>query len=75
MRVRIKRVSFFVCGNVDDQECRARANVYKPHTTSDRHVLWQELRDFKSTFTGVWCVAADFNLTRFQSERKGFKIS
>jgi len=46
-------------------------NVYGSHSARDRQVLWQELRDFRHSFVGLWYVAVDFNLTRFMTEHKG----
>ena len=47
----------------------AISNFYGPHSARERQ-SWQELRDFRNSFQGIWYVARDFNLTRFQPERK-----
>ena len=57
--------------DVKDTSMGAITNVYGPHSARERQILWQELEDFRVQVTGIWCVAGDFKLTRFVSERKG----
>ena len=60
--------------DVKDTSLWAITNVHGLHSTRERHVLWQELKDFKLQFTGIWCVVGDFNLTRFASKRKYYSL-
>ena len=41
------------------------------HYATNRQVLWNELKAFRSNFAGMWVIAGDFNVTRFACERKG----
>jgi exonuclease III len=57
--------------NVEDQFEWAFSGVYGPNTDSDRHFMWDELSGVCSWWGVPWCVAGDFNVVRFPSERSG----
>ncbi|XP_073101294.1 uncharacterized protein [Elaeis guineensis] len=46
-------------------------NVYGPHHRHTRSILMGELHHIKSAHPGPWVIVADFNVTRFSSERTG----
>jgi hypothetical protein len=57
--------------NVVDRFVWAFAGVYGPHSDVDRRILWDELAGVFSWWSMSWCIAGDFNVTRFPSERLG----
>jgi len=62
-----------VCNDTKDSSFWAISKVYGPHSTGERQSLWKELSDYRASFSGIWFVAGDFNLTRFSAERKGLR--
>ena len=43
--------------------------VYGPTANKDREKLWLELGAIRGLWNVPWCVAGDFNITRFIEER------
>ena len=45
--------------------------VYGPMTFEGREGLWNELGAIRGLWNDPWCVAGDFNITRYTEERSG----
>ena len=45
--------------------------MYGPTTKKDREGLWHELGAVRGLWNVPWCVAGDFNITKFNEERSG----
>ena len=45
------------------------SGVHGPCSGSDRQRFWDELAGLSAICGGGWCIAGDFNVTRFQDER------
>ncbi|KAK1291915.1 hypothetical protein QJS10_CPB17g00785 [Acorus calamus] len=45
------------------------SNVYGPHATGERKIMWEELSTVRATWNTPWCILGDFNITRFSEER------
>ena len=57
--------------NVVDHFVWAFTSVYGPNSDRDRSFSWEELAGLRSWWDVPWCVAGDFNVMRFTSERSG----
>ena len=57
--------------NVDNQDLWTFLGVYGPNLDRDRSLLWEELSGVISWWEAPWCVAGDFNVVRFPSEKSG----
>lgn len=55
--------------NVEDQFMQAFSGVYGPNVNNERRFMWDELSEVCSWWGVSWCVAGDFNVVRFPSER------
>ena len=45
--------------------------MYGVTANKEREGLWHELGEFRGLWNDPWCVAGDFNVTRFIEERSG----
>uniref|UniRef100_A0A2N9FK77 Transposase MuDR plant domain-containing protein n=1 Tax=Fagus sylvatica TaxID=28930 RepID=A0A2N9FK77_FAGSY len=55
--------------NVTDQVVWIFSGVYRPNVDRERRTLWDELAGVSSWWEVPWCVAGDFNVVRFSSEK------
>jgi hypothetical protein len=55
--------------NVTDQVVWIFSGVYGPNVDRERRTLWDELAGVSSWWEVPWCVAGDFNVVRFPSEK------
>ncbi|KAD3641634.1 hypothetical protein E3N88_30858 [Mikania micrantha] len=46
-------------------------NVYGPQHLNEKKLLWKELEELKSSNSGVWVMAGDFNEVRSMMDRRG----
>ncbi|XP_076885093.1 uncharacterized protein LOC143534510 [Bidens hawaiensis] len=45
-------------------------NVYAPQGTREKKNLWNRIADLKDKYAGMWLLLGDFNVVRFQEERR-----
>jgi hypothetical protein len=45
--------------------------VYASPHMNQREAVWEEIKGFKTTISGPWCVAGDFNQVLFDHEKQG----
>ena len=57
--------------NYEDNFLWCFTGVYRPTTFKEREGLWDELGAVRGLWNDPWCVAGDFNITRFSEERSG----
>ena len=57
--------------NTEDNLLWCFTGVYGPIANKDREGLWLELGAIRGLWNVPWCVAGDFNITRFIEERSG----
>ena len=57
--------------NVGNQDLWTFSGVYGPNLDKDRSLLWEELLGVISWWEAPWCVAGDFNVVHFPSEKSG----
>ncbi|KAD7117426.1 hypothetical protein E3N88_04694 [Mikania micrantha] len=70
VKVVTKQNFILVCGNVSGyQEIFNIVNVYGPQGLNEKKDLWVELEDLKTSGSGYWVYAGDFNEVRNSSER------
>ena len=58
-------------GNVKGNFCWFFSGVYGPTQRVEREGLWEELGALRGLWDEPWCVAGDFNTTRFPVEHSG----
>ena len=62
--------------NCEDGFCWRFSGVYGPTVKAEREELWSELGAIRGIWNEPWCVARDFNMIRFLSERsRGGRLS
>lgn len=45
------------------------SNIYGPHNSVDRQILWSNCTSSTSLMNGPWLIGSDFNITIFHGER------
>ena len=57
--------------NYEDDFLWCFIGVYGPTTFKEREGLWNELGAIRGLWNDPWCMAGDFNITKFSEERSG----
>ena len=65
-------ISVLLRGVVDDFVW-ACTSVYGPSDDGQRSIMWEELSQVRAKWPMAWCLASDFNIIRYPSERRGCK--